>query len=332
MNAIHGRTTTAVDRPCDETVSAIADKEIDQRRNHPENEVRPRKQGEAQERPGDDHPLAHQRVDAGEENCCGDLRLHAGHPVEDLVLVEGQVAEREDHEPLRDPELPTDACRTDDRNDEGDERDGAKREEARATVDHLSDEWYEHGDRRREPVRGGFARVMSEAHPVGRVPRVRDGDEPILEATIGHHPEDDSRGHSRGGGTGRDRVRADECRAAETRQTRTYGRGISPTAALKVVSVASTGLTIHRTVVCNGDSVCARVARNHWRHEMDLDSLMGTARRPTKPIELSGRCERAVSGTRAPVPLRDIRVWQLDEPACNPWYVGAREGTRLTEG
>ena len=156
------------------------------------------------------HPLAHQRVEAGEENCRRDLRLHAGHPVEDLVLVERQIAEREDHEPLRDPELPTDSCCTDDRNDEGDERDGTKREEAGARWATSRDEWYEHGDRGREPVRGSFTRVVSEAHPVGRVPRVRDRDEAILEATIRHHPEDDSRGHSRSGGTGRDRVRADE--------------------------------------------------------------------------------------------------------------------------
>ena len=53
--------------------------------------------------------------------------------------------------------------------------------------------------------------MVGEAHPVGRVPSVSDGDEPVLEATIGHYPEGDSYSQSGNAGSDHDWVGTHEC-------------------------------------------------------------------------------------------------------------------------
>jgi hypothetical protein len=50
--------------------------------------------------------------------------------------------------------------------------------------------------------------VVGQAEPVDRVHRVGDGDEAVLEAAVGHPPEDDAGDQPAGDGDDGDRMRA----------------------------------------------------------------------------------------------------------------------------
>ncbi len=65
----------------------VAERQVEKRRSHPQNELGAGERGQPEKDPGPDEVVAAHVVDAPEDDRDGDLRLHPGHPVEDVVPV-----------------------------------------------------------------------------------------------------------------------------------------------------------------------------------------------------------------------------------------------------
>ena len=116
-------------------------------------------------------------VDAGEQDRDRDLRLHPGHPEEDLVLIEREIGEHQPGGPRSELEPAADPVRVHRRRDERDQRDETERDEAAAVGDQLPRQRDQHRESRGKAVDVPLAQVVDQADAVGRVLGVLDGDD-----------------------------------------------------------------------------------------------------------------------------------------------------------
>ncbi len=173
--------------------SSIPDQQVGVRGRDPEHEVGSREQRQTKRDPAARVVAAEHVVDAAEQHGDGDLGLHARDPVEDLVLVESEVGEREPGRPRPELQLAHDPVGVDRREHERRQRDEPDQQQASAVGDELARERDQHRERRGEALNVARVEVMDEADAVGDVLVVLERDQRVVEAAVGDRPVDDPR-------------------------------------------------------------------------------------------------------------------------------------------
>jgi hypothetical protein len=138
------------------------------------------------------------------------LRLHAGHAVEDVQLVHGEIDDDKCRGPLAHVHVPGDCVPVADRDHA--RKNGGQPDSRQAAARHqgLTAERNQDRERRREPMHGAFARMVRQSESLGRVPHMGQGDQRVLPGAIRDRPEETSGQNCEGHACDEERMLAKE--------------------------------------------------------------------------------------------------------------------------